>query len=471
MEKDLKRSIKKRLFRSFMIIIVITVMAIETVLMNFVKMYYYSNVEEVLSNQIKISSDFYSRYFSNSSLEENIMENVDVFWKQTNAQVQIINLKGNVLMDSIGTSPKELIDSPDVKKALKGELGKWIGMVEYDNAKVMAISYPLKSQGKIVGVLRYISTLRDVDKAIMSISTLFLLIGFIVIILVGIISIFLSNSIVDPLKKLTKTAEKMANGDLEIRNEKEMDDEIGKLSDTLNYMAEELLKKEKLKNDFISSVSHELRTPLTAIKGWAITLNTEEFPPEDLIRDGLTIIEKESDRLSLMVEELLDFSKLISGKVSIKKEKTNIGEIIEYIEKYIGPRSKREKIDFTINYEDELPVLFMDKNRIKQVLINLLDNAFKFMKDDVNNKKISLSIYKEKEYAIIKVEDNGCGIEKEELPKVKEKFYKGKSSKSQNGIGLSICDEIVKMHGGELIIESEINVGTSIYVKLPLFDH
>ncbi|WP_315119618.1 HAMP domain-containing sensor histidine kinase [uncultured Clostridium sp.] len=468
MEKDLKRSIKKRLFRNFMIIIVISVMAIEVILMNFVKVYYYGNVEEILSNQIRISSDFYSRYFSNSSLEDNVMENVDVFWKQTNAQVQIINLKGNILMDSIGTIHKGVIDTSDVKKALEGELGKWIGMVEYDSAKVMAISYPLKSQGKIVGVLRYISTLRDVDKAIMSISTLFLSIGFIVIILVGIISIFLSNSIIDPLKKLTETAEKMANGNLKVRNEKEMDDEIGKLSDTLNYMAEELLKKEGLKNDFISSVSHELRTPLTAIKGWAITLNTEELPPEDLVRDGLTIIEKESDRLSLMVEELLDFSKLISGKVSIKKENTNINGVVEYIEKYIGPRSKRENIDFTINYKDELPTLLIDKNRIKQVLINLLDNSFKFMKEDETNKKISLSIYKEEKYAIIKVEDNGCGIGKEELPKVKEKFYKGKSSKSQNGIGLSICDEIVKMHGGELIIESKFNIGTSIYIKLPL---
>lgn len=467
MEKELKRSIKKRLMINFMLIIIASVMAIEVVLMNFVKVYYYGNVEEILSNQIKISSDFYSRYFSNSSLEENIMDNVDVFWRQTTAQVQIIDLEGKVLMDSIGTNIKNISEASDFRKAVKGNIGKWIGITEYDDARVMAISYPLKSRGEIVGVLRYISSLREVDKSILSVSALFLSIGVIVIILVGILSIFLSKSIVEPIKKLTETAEKMASGNLEVRNEKNVDDEIGKLSDTLNYMAEEILKKEQLKNEFISSVSHELRTPLTAIKGWALTLNTEELPPEDLMRDGLTIIEKESDRLSLMVEELLDFSKLISGKVSIKREKVNIKEIIGYIETYIGPRSKREKVTLLLEYNEDLPFVLMDKNRIKQVLINILDNAFKFMKED-REKKIALKIYKEGKYVVIEVADNGQGIEKEELPKVKEKFYKGKSSKSQNGIGLSICDEIIKMHNGEFFIESRVDVGTNVYIKLPL---
>ena len=467
MEKELKSSIKKRLLTNFMLIIVASVMAIEIILINFIKMYYYSNVEEILSNQIKISSEFYSRYFSNTSLEENIMDNVDIFWRQTTAQVQIINLEGKVLMDSIGAKPKYLQETVDVKKALKGDIGKWIGTVEYDDVRVMSIAYPLKSHDNVVGVLRYISSLRDVDKAIMSVSTLFLSIGIVVIMLVGIVSIFLANSIIDPIKRLTETAEKMAGGNLKIRNKKEMDDEIGKLSDTLNFMAEEILKKDQLKNEFISSVSHELRTPLTAIKGWAITLNTDELPEEELIRDGLTIIEKESDRLSLMVEELLDFSKLSSGKVTIKRERTDILEIIEYIEKYTGPRSKRENIEFTLDYKDDIPLLFVDKNRIKQVLINILDNAFKFMKED-GEKKVVVSIYKEGKHAIIRVVDNGHGIAKEELPKVKEKFYKGKSSKSQNGIGLSICDEIVKMHGGELYIESTINIGTTVFIKLPL---
>ncbi|WP_027625287.1 sensor histidine kinase [Clostridium lundense] len=459
-------SIKKRLLKNFMLIILTSVMAIEFILINFVIRYYYSNTEEVLTNQIMISANFYSRYFSNNSLEENVMDNVDVFWKQTQAQVQIINKDGKVLMDSIGIKPKENIETSDFKKALKGQKGKWIGNVEYDDSKVMAIAYPLKSDGNIVGVLRYISSLKEVDKAIYKVALLFLVIGILVIAVVGIFSIFLANSIIKPIEQLTDTAEKMANGDLKVRNNKIVDDEIGKLSDTLNYMAEEILKKEQLKNEFISSVSHELRTPLTAIKGWAITLNTEELPEEFLIRDGLKIIENESERLSSMVEELLDFSKLISGKVTIKKEKVNLHSIVDYIEKYLGPRAEREKINLIVDYDDNIPELYIDSNRIKQVFLNILDNAFKFVADE-GDRKVLLKAKLEDKYVVIAIQDNGCGISKDELPKVKEKFYKGKSSKSQNGIGLSICDEIIKMHNGIFYIESEVNVGTTVYIKLP----
>lgn len=460
------KSIKKRLSKNFMLIIVTSVMAFEFILINFIIKYYYSNIEEVLTNQIMISADFYSRYFSNNSLEENVMDNVDVFWKQTQAQVQIINKDGKVLMDSIGIKPKGSIETGDVKKALKGQKGKWIGNVDYDDAKVIAIAYPLKSNGEIVGVLRYISSLKEVDRAIYRVALLFLSIGIIVIAVVGVFSTFLAKSIIEPIEKLTKTAEKMANGDLLVRNNEKFDDEIGKLSDTLNYMAEEILKKDQLKNEFISSVSHELRTPLTAIKGWAITLNTEELPEEALIRDGLKIIENESERLSSMVEELLDFSKLISGKVTIKKEKADLYDVVAYVEKYLGPRAAREKIDFIVDYDYNIPELYIDSNRMKQVFINVLDNAFKFVKDE-GERKVILKASLEKDYIIITIRDNGIGISKEELPKIKEKFYKGKSSKSQNGIGLSICDEIIKMHNGTLYIKSEVNVGTTVYIKLP----
>jgi len=450
-----------------MLIIVISILTFEFILINFIREYYYTNVEEILSNQIKLSSDFYSRYFSNNSLEENIMDNVDVFWKQTNAQVQIIDRDGNILMDSIGINNENKADYSDFKKALEGKKGKWVGNVDYDDSKVISVSYPLFSDEKIVGVIRYTSSLREINEDIMKISILFLIIGFTVIVAVFIFSAYLADSIIGPIKSLTKTAEKMAKGNLNIKNKKISDDEVGKLSDTLNFMAEEILKKEQLKNEFISSVSHELRTPLTAIKGWAITLNTDNLDDKVLIKEGLTIIENESERLSNMVEELLDFSKLISGKVTVKKEKTNIDEIIYYIEKYLSPRAKRENIDSVVNCEDDIPKLFIDKNRIKQVLINILDNAFKFIKE-VGERKVTLSCGKSEDFIVIKVEDTGYGISKEELPKIKEKFYKGKSSKSQNGIGLSICDEIVKMHGGDLIIESEINVGTTVYIKLPI---
>lgn len=459
------KSIKKSLSFNFMILIFITVVIFELLLINVIKQYYYYNVQDTLSNQIKLSSEFYSKYFSNSSLKENVEENVDVFWKQTSAQVQIIDEKGNILMDSIGVIPLSKVQDESFKHALKGKCEKWIGKVPYSKHQVLSVTYPLKSNNKIIGALRFITSLEPVDKEIFNISIVLLIIGIAVLLISVIISLFMSNKIIEPIQDLTKVAEKMADGNLKVRNEKRSNDEIGKLSDTLNYMAEELLKKEQLKNEFISSVSHELRTPLTSIKGWAITLNTDELEDKNLIKDGLHIIEKESERLTGMVEELLDFSKFVSGKISLNKQLTDINALLNYVKKQMNPRAERDKINFIVENNSDLPSVVLDPNRIKQVLINLIDNAFNFTNE---GGVIKVTSEIENKYLVLHVEDTGCGISPEELPKIKEKFYKGKSSKSKNGIGLSICDEIINLHNGLFIISSEVNVGTKISVKLPL---
>lgn len=455
-------SIRGKLTRSYVAIITISTIILVFILIGFIKLYFYNNLQETLIGQLKTSAEFYNRYFSSSSLEENVLSDVDVFWKQTSAQVQIIDTEGNILMDSIGVKSDERLDTTDYKKALKGEYAVYIGGVDYNGGKVMSVSYPLKSDEKIQGILRFTTSLEEINKNIGQIMALLLFIGVIVVVISTLISLFLSRFIVEPIKELTCVAEKMAKGNLKDRSTIDSEDEIGKLSSTINYMADEIEKKEKLKNEFICSVSHELRTPLTSIKGWSIVLNTENIDEESL-KDGLTIIEKESDRLSLMVEELLDFSKFVSGKIILKKEECNVELLSQYLHIHLKPRAERENINFKITCESNLPKIVVDKDRIKQVCLNILDNAFKF---NHRGGYVYLNIFKENNNVIFKFQDNGSGISREDLPKVKEKFYKGQNSKSQNGIGLSICDEIIKLHKGQFIIESELNKGTNIYVIL-----
>lgn len=461
----MKGSIKKRLVGNFMLVIVITVFILELFLFNSIKKYYYKSIEEILSNQVSFSAEYYARYFSSSRLEDIILDDVDVFWHQTTAQVQILDFNGNVLMDSIGAvHSMDAIKTRDVISALQGNMGTWMGNVEYDTEPVIAVSHPLMADGEIVGVLRFISSLRETNRIIKNIYKMFILVGIAVVTISGIVSLFLANTIVQPLKEVTQVAEKMADGQLRIRSVKKYDDEIGKLSDTLNYMAEELIRKEQLKNDFISSISHELRTPLTSIKGWAITLKSDGLS-KDLLMDGLDIIEKESDRLSDMVEDLLDFSKLISGRISLEKDEMNIVESVELISKQLRPKAEDKDIQFNVLLEPNLPTIVADENRIKQVLINLLDNAFKFTQE---GGIVNLSVNTSEDYLVIQVMDNGPGISEEDMPYIKDKFYKGKNSKSHTGLGLSICDEIVKLHGGTMEIKSKLGEGTVVIVSLPL---
>lgn len=456
------RGIRGRLTANFMIVILVSVAILEVLLIYTVQQNYYGSLRGNLTNQVKISADMYSRYYSDTSLEDNILYNVDAFWNQSNAEVAIVDRNGKIVMDSLGVIPEQGEPMGDIQEALNDKMGEWVGKL--NGQKVMAVAYPLKSEGQIVGALRFIASTDAIDQDILNTAKIFIAIGLFVALIVGLLSVFLANTILIPLREMTAIAESMAAGNFQIISKKKQDDEIGKLSDTLNYMADEITKRERLKNDFISSVSHELRTPLTSIMGWAITLQNKEFQQEEMLNDGLGIIAKETERLTRMVEELLDFSKFVSGIIKLEYENVNLAELMEHIRKQLTPRALRDNINFTVFYPENLPVLRTDGNRLKQVLINILDNALNFTAAGGSVRFQAEA--GEKEYTFT-VADSGCGIAAEELPMVKEKFYKGKSSRSQNGIGLSICEEIVSLMKGRLEISSEVNVGTTVVITLP----
>lgn len=458
------RTIKSRLVKSFSIVIFITILVLDILLITFVRKYYYDNMNDLLKNQLQVTTNFYKKYFNLYSLEENIYDSLDSFWEQTDAQIQIYDNTGSMLMDSIGVV-EDNVKYIDLQKSLQGEKNnRWIGNVSYYDYKVMALSTPIESDGKVIGVMRLVVSLEAVDKGISNIIVFFLIISITVLIFSILVSTILAKNIVVPIKKLTIVAEEMAGGDLGVRSDTNSRDEIGKLAKTLDYMAEEIQKREQLKNEFISSISHELRTPLTAIKGWVITLDDSQTD-KDTLKMGLNIIEKETDRLVNMVEELLDFSRLSSGKMTLNKKEVSIKAISDYIDVYMSARARRENKRLNINLDSENKKIYVDIDRIKQVLINLLDNAFKFTEAEGT---ISISFTAVEGSLKIVVQDDGSGITKEDLPRVKEKFYKGKNAKSKNGIGLSICDEIVKLHNGEIFIESEEGKGTSVTVILPV---
>lgn len=457
------KSIKSTLIKNFVFLILSILIVLNLLLYTFVKEYYYGNAETLLRNQIQIASNFYNKYLTEETLKNNIYDNIDLFWNQSNAEVQILDKEGNLLMDSIGINEENISQKLDVKKALTGQSGSLITKEKYHEYRIMALSEPLINNGNIIGIIRYIISLEEIDKEINFILLVFIIISIFVLMFGIIVSLVLSNKIINPIKKLTDVAEKMANGELTIRSDNRGDDEIGKLSKTLDYMAEEIIKRENLKNEFISSVSHELRTPLTAIKGWVITLKTSKPTEIETFALGFNILEKETDRLTNMVEELLDFSRLASGKISLQQEYIYIGELVDYIKNYMKPRSIREGIEFNVISSIDDKMYYLDSDRLKQVLINLIDNSFKFV-----DKYGRVSVIFEIDHELkITVEDNGCGINKDELLKVKEKFYKGKNAKSKNGIGLSICDEIINLHGGTLNIFSEEGKATKVVIKIP----
>lgn len=459
-------TIKSSIIKSSISIFLFIILALSISLSYYVKEAYYNTISDNLSNQIISAVEEYENNISNTSLEISILLDLENFSGRTSAQIQIINLDGKVLLDNRGIVHNKPIDTSDFKSAISGELGEWIGRVFYSKSKVISVAYPIRVYNQIVGVVRFIVSLESANQNIIKIMFTFVLAAFVALIFYIIIIGFVTNKIVEPIKSLILVANKMALGELNVRCKDLPNNEIGVLGGTLNYMADEIYKKDELKNDFISTVSHELRTPLTSIKGWAITLQYEKFNDPGIL-EGLKIIESETDRLSSMVEELLDFSKFISHKVTLKFEEVSLDDIYNYIFNYIKPREDREGFKFIHGDVLENIKLMVDFNRLKQVIVNVLDNSIKFLKED-GRIEIKYLIKKDEKILLIEILDNGIGIPKDEISKVKEKFFKGKTSKSKNGLGLSISDEIMKLHGGGLEIDSVYGEWTKVTLRLPI---
>ncbi|MDD6012335.1 MAG: HAMP domain-containing sensor histidine kinase, partial [Oscillospiraceae bacterium] len=222
---------------------------------------------------------------------------------------------------------------------------------------------------------------------------------------------------------------------------------------------------DKMKNDFISTVSHEIRTPLTAIKGWGETL-MKVGSDRQILDKGLGIIVNETARLSSMVEELLDFSRMQGGDIKIIVCEVDLSALTEDIYTFYKSKAEDEQISLTFTkYDDEKLTILCDRDKIRQVLINVIDNAIKYTNP---GGKIEISVARIQKYVKISISDTGCGIPQKDLPHVKEKFYKANNTVRGTGIGLAVADEIVRMHRGELNLSSEVGQGTTVEIILPV---
>ena len=308
-------------------------------------------------------------------------------------------------------------------------------------------------------------SLEEADKQIGMVVGILILAGVVILLFISTSSYYFMKSILTPIKEIGATARRIAQGDFKARIEKSNDDEIGQLCDTINDMAVELGTAERMKNDFISSVSHELRTPLTAIKGWAETITEVGDDDKATFSRGMGIIIRESERLSGIVEELLDFSRMQSGRMTLTMEKIDIlAELGEAVYMF-SDRARSERKFLLYDEPAMLSPVLGDINRLRQVFVNIIDNALKYTAEGGT---ISVAAMEAEGLISVVISDDGCGIPAEHLPNVKKKFYKANQTIRGSGIGLALADEIMRLHNGSLTIESQENVGTTVTITIPV---
>ncbi len=431
----------------------------------FTRQYYYGSAENYLVSEANATATVLSRLYEDMAVNysSEVRELIEGFDKKEQMEMMSINRSGEVTLSSSGFSPDESYNMPDYEAALESPEGVGVFHGYETGENIIAVTVIIAQPSSSYSALRYVASMTLIDSQLSMIMLTALLISAGIILLVVSSGMYFVKSICVPLMQISVTAKKLAKGDFSERIAIKNNDEIGELSRVFNDMADELENSESIKNDFISSVSHELRTPLTAIKGWSETLALGY--DEETYRKGMTVITHETGRLESMVEELLDFSRIQNGRFTLQMANTDI--IAELDDALLIYTDKAKKENKTIHYTepDTLCVVYGDKNRLRQVFINVIDNAMKYTDPGGS---VDISVEKDGGALSIIVADTGIGISEADLPKVKAKFYKANSTRRGSGIGLAVADEIISMHGGTLEIASELGRGTTVTITLPL---
>lgn len=394
---------------------------------------------------------------------------VEQFDDKDKFEFMLLDSSGQPLITSSGALVRYTEAPEDFLEALVSTTGQ--GELIYTDAsgqRVMAITVLVPYACEEAAAMRMLTNLSLVDELLVRQTAIALGIGALILLFTVWSGLFFVGSIVRPVRQIEEAATAIARGDLSVRlPDAPYNDEIGRLCRRINEMAEELSKTERLQNEFISSVSHELRTPLTSIRGWVETIAAIRDPEDENYRKGLSIIGRETERLYAMVEELLSFSRLQSG---VKLECQPLDLVAEVTDAALFMQPRIEQDGLQLVYEEpEVPLpIWADPARLRQVFVNVLDNAVKYSSP---GGAITIDLLQEGDNAYVVISDQGKGILPEDLENVKLKFFKGKGAARGSGIGLAVVDEIMTALDGEANIDSTFGVGTTVTLRLPLYKH
>ena len=427
--------------------------------------YYYNMMLDGLRTRAVHASD----YFTTFSMNQYATRFTQEFTEKDFLEVQVIGDSGRIISSSSGLTTGLTPDTTDITGALQnGVLTDYRGVDPSTGEHIMSVCAPLVVNGRVQGALRYVTSMSAVQREILITVAVAAALLLLALTMVYVSNMVFINNVVEPVAEVTETAKRIAGGSYGAQMENHYQDEIGQLIDAINDMSGKIAKSEKIKSEFISSVSHELRTPLTAINGWGETLLELEKTgggDSEQRRRGVHIILKESRRLTTMVEELLDFSKMEDGRFTLSIEQVDLQAEFEDAIYTYRELFKQESIELTYDGGDELfDPIPGDPERLKQVFCNVLDNA---AKHGGAGKRIDAAVRRDEGRIIITVRDYGPGIPEAELPFVKQKFYKGSSKARGSGIGLAVCDEIIHLHGGTFDIGNAEGGGCLVTITLP----
>ena len=470
MKEKKKRShgLQKRwLINTFGVILALGLVCVAAVTASYAA-YYYTNMQADMRHRAQSATSFFSdnSYQNFSEYYQACITYARSYEARDVIELQFIDKNGHLVATSYGLWGDESPETPEISQALSSRTSEpFVGVDPITGEHIISICSPLiYSSGEVVGVLRFVTSTRVVNQQIFYIACISIMVLAVFLLVVLLSGGFFMKSIMVPVAEITEKARRIASGSYGAQIQTRYDDEIRDLADTINEMSTKISQNEKMQAEFISQLSHELRPPLTVINGWSETLLADERM-DDETRQGMKIISSEAKRLTGMVTELLDFTRMQDGRMTLNVELTDIRSEFEDTVYMYSSRLAQDGI--TLEYlenDGDIPEIPCDGQRLRQVFLNVLDNAAKHGRD---GKRIEASISYENDQVVVRIRDFGPGIPEDELGLVKKKFYKGSSKARGTGIGLAVCEEIMELHNGSLTLENAPGGGTLVTISLP----
>lgn len=333
--------------------------------------------------------------------------------------------------------------------------------------RFITIGEPIVTNGQYYGSVFVFSSVSGLDQSLFKIQQLLVLSGVGAFFLALGFTVVVSRKLSSPLIEMEQATRRIAKGELETRVDIPSNDEIGSLARAVNDLAVDLQRYRDTRREFLANVSHELRTPMTYLEGYSKVLKEELYETEAEKHKYLDIIHQETVRLSHLIHDLFELSKMEEGKISLQMEWIDLTELARNAVQKVEPKAERKGIELTFSQLGHIPLVYADGLRMEQVFMNLLDNAIRYTEQG----SIWVEITNSEEGVKAVVEDTGVGIPEEELPYIFERFYRVEKSRSRahggTGLGLSIVKQLVEIQGGAITVSSRVQHGTEFEITLP----
>ncbi len=472
----MKKKIVWKFFGAFAVLTIIVVF----VLNFFVSLRLSDNFEQKITRELKSNAVLVGDILVSDLLEgkyEDIQRKIKPLADKLDLRITVVNNQGMVWADSEKKPSlmEDHSDRPEIIKAVEEGFGQSTRFSDTLNYNMKYVAVLVEQDDRILGIVRFALPLSQVQLEIQLIYRVVLFGAIAAIVIALIVAYFVSRSIILPIRQMKETAEQIAKGDFSRKIKVKSKDELGELARSLNTMADELQQKienlkqmDRMRTDFVANVSHELKTPLTLIRGYIETLEGKAMGDREKSGKFVSIIKEHSDRLGNIVDDLLSLSEIELSKDCLDKTDFDLKKLIDEISLGFGHALSEKKLTLNIDSQDDDLRIKADRDKIEQVLVNLIDNAIKYTKE---SGRIELSLSKQNQVVSIVVQDSGIGIPKEHLDRVFERFYRVDKARSRElggtGLGLGIAKHIVLAHNGKIDIESEPGMGTKVVVTIP----